>query len=1216
MIGKALFQAAVIILAIFSVADFTEVSAAEQKVCCEKTTSGEFCQYTEASNCDPSAKSAATSCEQTSFCKLGCGYDDNEARCFKNTPRATCNSNEECTWYESAKCDVPQCELGCCVLGGEASFVTEARCKLEASKNENAEMIFDNTVTSELACINMARSGEKGACVFPDGTCSFTARGECSVEEFKAQEGATKVNPNVGFHKDILCSNNLLGTKCARQQYTGCLPDRDEVYWFDSCGNPENIYSSSKENSYNSGYLLSKEESCRLNGANDPNCGNCDYTQNTLCSSAGRDSKPKFGNFVCADLNCKDITREDTSPSSQAQKRHGESWCAFDALTGFGQDPVGSRQFRRLCIAGQELTEPCKDFREEICIQGIQGESPLTLGESVRLTPAQSNYVEAACRDNRWQSCSDQKNKKDCDNIAFRDCTWVEAGTKTGGMCIPFVPPGLKFWPEGAEEGSVPGADATQQCNKGNSECTIVYEKGGLSGGWDCVANCECKNKKWLDASNEMCIAQGDCGAYYNIEGKFTKEGLKEDHPANIDDKSVIAYNDLIHPKEGSKEYNGFSTFFKKSAVPLTLLAAQGAAASLQLFGLEGTMTAGLQSGWSLISSLSPKKTLVQESVKAFGTEAVHGINLATLQAGKFVVEKGIGKLTPELVEEGVKEGLFKAAGKGTYQLTEDGAKQYMNSLNIGQGFNIGKTSIPLDQMPMVPPQPSVFLTTILPIINFVLLAWTVYNLVDVLFADTKTETINVTCKPWVAPTGGRDCEKCGEDGKPCSEYRCKSLGQTCRLVNEGTSNEKCVDSNPNDVNSPVINLLKEAMDKSLKIEDTPNRGYIIKDKIKPFTPVTLGIKTNEPSQCKFALNASTRFDEMQNYFGDTLFDYNHTMVFTLPSELAEPEVLKLTNGGNYQIYTRCQDAAANKNERDYFIRFGIQPGPDLTPPTIELTSIENNGFVAANVNITPLTVYANEPSECRWSAVDTDFDNMQSSFACNKNSFKPASVYYGLYDCTTILSGLKANQINNFYFRCKDQPNEKDESKRNVNIESYKFTLRGTIPLKITSAGPQGEVFTNNPELVVQTAAGAESGKATCAFSKDTIENAVDFVETGSNVHRQPLLDLPSGNYNFNMFCIDKGGNLAESKVSFRVSVDLKAPVITKVYKSGTILHLETNEETTCEYSTKGDFVFGKGTLMTGEMTTEHEATLDSSLYFVRCKDVFGNEGSYKIYP
>src|SRR3989344_9521306 len=164
-----------------------------------------------------------------------------------------------------------------------------------------------------------------------------------------------------------------------------------------------------------------------------------------------------------------------------------------------------------------------------------------------------------------------------CENIAFRDCQWVGTGidTQNGGSCIPFVPPGLQFWPDQNDKTAVPNANAKEQCNKGNQECTIVYEKGGLSSKWECISGCECKEQQWLDAANQLCISQGDCGAYYNYQGTFTSGGARDDHPGKTTSKSVASFTSLVNPTDGAGSY-GFGAFFKKSAIHFLILAGVG----------------------------------------------------------------------------------------------------------------------------------------------------------------------------------------------------------------------------------------------------------------------------------------------------------------------------------------------------------------------------------------------------------------------------------------------------------------------------------------------------------------------------------------------------------------------------------------------------------------------------------------------------------------
>ena len=96
--------------------------------------------------------------------------------------------------------------------------------------------------------------------------CSFVTRGECE------QIGSLN-----NFHEGVLCSNEELNTNCERQSYSSCAEGLDGIYWFDSCGNRENIYDVDLDASFNGGEVLSKNESCSLasNGDLLGNQGTC-----------------------------------------------------------------------------------------------------------------------------------------------------------------------------------------------------------------------------------------------------------------------------------------------------------------------------------------------------------------------------------------------------------------------------------------------------------------------------------------------------------------------------------------------------------------------------------------------------------------------------------------------------------------------------------------------------------------------------------------------------------------------------------------------------------------------------------------------------------------------------------------------------------------------------------------------------------------------------
>ena len=147
----------------------------------------------------------------------------------------------------------------------------------------------------------------------------------------------------------------------------------------------------------------------------------------------------------------------------------------------------------------------------------------------------------------------------------------------------------------------------------------------------------------------------------------------------------------------------------------------------------------------------------------------------------------------------------------------------------------------------------------------------------DLLGYDTAEKTVIVNCEPWTAPLGGNNCERCDEDIRydentyanpvKCDEYRCKSLGTACEIVNAGTGNEKCVSKQPNDVMPPVINPWDEALSSGYNAQPT-GTGYLIQPKLDYWKKFSFGIKTDEAAQCKWDDAHTNSYDEMAHFFG------------------------------------------------------------------------------------------------------------------------------------------------------------------------------------------------------------------------------------------------------------------------------------------------------------------------------------------------------------
>lgn len=476
------------------------VSAESSNVCCEKTTSGLYCQNVPQEECAQDSRSVPTSCESTSFCKPGICYDSGQGTCLDNTPQIVCNQNNGVWSLENPG----QCNLGCCVLGDQAAFVTLTRCKY-LSATLGLKTNYDSKITDELQCVLSVQNQDKGACVYDyeyQRACKFTTRAECD-------NGVNGTGIEGEFFKGKLCSAPELDTICGKTRETICLPGKEEVYFKDSCGNPANIYDASKINDQEYWTnVKDKSESCSSTSSNadSSTCGNCNYLLGSICrqsSQTDSSSIARYGDNICSNLNC--------NIDGQV-KKHGESWCEYTdkGEEGNSNNAVGSRYYKHICLNGQEIIEECDDYRNQECIE-----------DSIETSAG--SFSQAACRVNRWIDCTVQTEKQDCENTDRRDCIWYEdliLGNSTDGACLPKVSPGLKFW-EGEEAQSI--------CSQASASCVVKFEKS-LFGGEECVSNCECLDDSWLKDRQQICQSVGDCGPKINWLGKLgSKEGFEFD---------------------------------------------------------------------------------------------------------------------------------------------------------------------------------------------------------------------------------------------------------------------------------------------------------------------------------------------------------------------------------------------------------------------------------------------------------------------------------------------------------------------------------------------------------------------------------------------------------------------------------------------------------------------------------------------------------------
>ncbi len=1247
---------------VFSLLQSPDVLAAP--VCCQKTKTNDFCQYVDANDCAPDSAQAPTSCDQTSFCKPGCCFDKSgDGYCYANTPKSSCDLEFKGKFSNDASCQqTPECSLGCCIIGTQAIFTTEVRCKTQTSTYPELRMDFRRDITTEQACTDVARTAEQGCCVTGADSCTFGTKATCTAPQ------AT----DTGFFKDKFCSQ-IAACNCAPSNPTlggqgdpksaSCLPAQDSVYWKDSCGNPEGVKES------------------------------CDFTKGTLCGDSDKD-----GRATCESLDCKSTDAKPLSFSlsgfegtksaiSNGIVRNGESYCIADSKDQVVEDPavkgtvgtrspVGSRHYRGLCINGQEVVEPCADFRQEFCLAGS--------AQSVGL----NEQVSAArCIKNEWQSCIDQCNTANpytmsaddykaalvqdqqcCLDPTKRDCSFI------GNKCIPKVGPGFKFWEN----------EGASTCSKANVECpvvlqcpgttaalgfceeyegkaavaisalkvgigvalaaVIVFATGGTGvafvgpllatgidlsvkelinnnkGGWHVVSGKECLSDDFVQATNNLCRSYGDCGANVNYQDALTTQGFKSKGLSSdfkngglLNTPTLPEGKNFIFTYKDAEKVDGNPKQFSTSFPP-----DWEKGKSFFDFTLKEDLTFSDRFNAAPVSTiLVPFLKFAVVPLIGIGAGAFGSIaGAASVGAGPYgALVSFIGKFFEhDIGRVAAAERITKEAGGVTATKTGGFASNanLVNSISVASWVDL------------------------------------TYEIIDKVGEQQQMQKVQASCSPWVQPqVANKDqCEACNPDfksyidanGKPtninallgCSEYRCKSLGASCELINTGTTDERCISSSKYDVNPPHIEAWTEGFDATYRQSLKPvtgAEGILIDKEIPIYQKVVLALKTDQPAQCKMSFTHGVTYDKMDPaYFGSPTYTTQHMQSIFWPSQ-ANATNQKVTfnqGGGDYQLYVRCSNPKGIVNANDFVIHMKISKEPDLTAPQILTTSLGNEAYLTAGQNKTDVTLYVNEPAQCRWSLSPQDYKDMAQAHTCKVTN--PDRL--GEFPCSFAGSGAafigpapelqtdRAGTTGFVYFKCQDLATPKP----NIMVQPFKLTLRGSNPLNITSILPSGDIFTSlaieNITLKVTTDNGALiDGKSVCKYTqresfKNSIQHMDDFFAvTNTSSHTQRLV-LPTGDHTFYAGCADIAGNTAYTSTSFHVLADVHPPRILTSYKTDQPRQfvIVVDEDAACEYSTSNPtFAYGEGSKMIKDGTT-HTTTDDASTYYVRCKDAYQN--------
>lgn len=1124
----------------YEITEEVEIVSAQglASVCCEETISGNSCQTASPDQCNQQYRVTPTNCEETNFCEIGCCISENTGICNQATSRRDCEKIEG-TFKQGPECNVQECKKGCCILGDQTKWTTEKNCKFEGNtenKNILTEWRFDENSDTELECLFNVEKDKEGACIFDSEgkkKCVFTTLGEC----------VSRTGSEANFDREgKLCSNPVFNTTCIAKNHTGCLEGQEDVYYFDSCGNKENV------------------------------AQDCDLFRGTYCGMNGEKA-------ICKDVDC------DTNGDGVSNRKNGESWCSYDGKIGDGKDPAGSRHVKHICYFGSERLAPCSDFRNEICVQ----EDTFTKdGES---------FSQAACRVNQWRTCLSYNNGGK-DKIVSKceknpDCRVKEidmSGSFQFKVCLPNYPPGfdLNFEQDLLNnDGSLDPdyyrpSSADGICSSATQRCTETWKCGIF--GCICIDNCDCHTEKFTREMNDFCVSLGDCGAYINYIGDYSDGGYSV---------SVVQKGEKAPPRLSSGQLSSFSKYAGEQP------------------GQKPASPGGIEFFQSIDSKLLPEVQTENGNISAFERElmAASGAYGSPLLI-KILTNKNESSVFGNL--DGISAGpigLSRFSGA-------------ISSIQAAISAQIQKTD---EEQPK---DMSMIIAMVASLIAYVITQSIVIAMVAALLGFLfglswiKYVDIDFTCMPWEPPDGGEKCNECNKLDVPCTEYRCESLGSLCQLINKGTGNELCI-AKPANETSPIITPFDNAISTGYKYQNVRSDGFEIVNAstgecIEPYTSVDFGIKVDPFARCRISNDSKEDYNEMTELFGpkgNYILPAHVTKLF-FPNPEAFRNVYNLTDSqieelGKWELYVKCKTASGKINPEPYQIKTCIKPGPDLTPPRITLTQPLSGGFIEYNVDEKEVLFYVNEPSQCRWSDRDEDFNKMNNTIQCETN---PAIFTQFGWKCSTKLNGLKNNT--QFFVRCQDTSDNK-----NTMVESYLYEIKTSESnLTISEIIPRvEEIMVSGVEPVsvklrVSTSGGALDGEASCRWEGNNYGDSFVYEGNGSDIHEYNL-NLLQGRYDLNFFCEDVARNKAQNSTSFTIKIDKYGPrVIRILYDFG--LKITTNENAECKYSFNRKFDYDNATKMSGS-GTEHNAPWIFKTYYVQCSDQYKNKGTItKIKP
>ncbi len=464
-------------------------------VCCEKSN-GDYCVFTDIGACDTAYSSnlqrnygfSQFSCSSVNYCQQVCCIDTGGV-CSEGMTEVQCL--DQGGTVRSEGCDnYLECQVGSCVIGGQCSTgVTNRECRLNADKF-NVTYIFDPNINDLDECRDKY-STEEGCCITENG-CVRTTSAVCEGD-FKAGK---------------LCSNTDFVGLCTNQKEfeRRCGPDGEDVYWYDSEGQLENIVGVPYD-----GNIRTKQQSMGV-------VGDCDYVAGNTCGINER------GDYSCVTIDCVSgnkfsIPRPIPSTGEVLNievdisndllggkniRKNGESWCFMSSYnwdqtsmdrgyylgdqsldsTGLVHQKysAGSRHYIMSCNLGRVEPEFCSAFRETVCKENTV-----------------SGQTSAKCVENEADKCRSITSDSVCKNEDNREFCVLNTGGINECWPRPEYALGFEFWLD-SNVNSQNERQCQSKCGKGVDVCDddecwslgdcTIEDRGMFGGGGSALAGC------------------------------------------------------------------------------------------------------------------------------------------------------------------------------------------------------------------------------------------------------------------------------------------------------------------------------------------------------------------------------------------------------------------------------------------------------------------------------------------------------------------------------------------------------------------------------------------------------------------------------------------------------------------------------------------------------------------------------------------------------